>query len=660
VQDILTRFAAILDQGSAEPGRDCTDLARSAARAPVPRDSAGDCGPAGATLAALIRAVAAARPDAIAVSCGDVQVSYGTLYRQAAQLAAELRAVAGAGPETLVGVCADPSPELVIAVLGVTLAGAAYVPVDPQDPPLRQEAIITDARTAALVTGHRMSGAFAWYDGPVVPAAGAGGGRGAAGPARTVPANLAYAIYTSGSTGAPKGVLVTHHNVTALLRAADQVLSLSPADVWTLAHSSAFDFSVWEMWGALVHGARLVVLPRDAAADPPAFWQALRDHQVTVLNATPGAFAALMPAVLAASHGRPGSLRSVILGGERCEPAMLRDWFAAFGDACPHLVNMYGITETTVHVTHRRLTRADTGTAGPASPIGYPLPGASAHIAGPGGVPAGVGGHGELMVGGSGVARGYLGRPALTAARFRPGDRGGRPGGRLYASGDLGCLLPGGELGYLGRADQQIQLRGYRIEAGEVEAALAGHPRVSAAAVTARRDGSRHYLAAYVVPRPGQDGQDTPSPAELRRHLAGRLPAHMVPSAVVLLDQLPLTSNGKLDRDALPAPDTSRAAGSSPPRTPTERALAALWSELLGVSAVGIHDNFFDLGGDSLLVTRLHARLPALLGVDLPMRRVYRALDIASLAEAVDQLRADTSGNARPAPGRDQYDRASG
>jgi len=381
----------------------------------------------------------------------------------------------------------------------------------------------------------------------------------------------------------------------------------------------------------LLHGARLVLLPPGAALEPAALWQTLAREQVTTLSLTPTAFQSLLGAAPAAG----GALRTVVLGGEACDPHRFSTWLRGPGEQGPHLVNMYGITETTVHVTHRLLTAADLEPAAPASPIGEPLDGMWARVAGPGGVPAAPGGQGELIVGGAGVARGYLGQPGRTAERFRPDDIGGPAGSRAYLSGDIVRRDSSGQLDYLGRADEQMQLRGYRVEPGEIIAALTAHPAVAAAATAVRRDGNRACLTAYVVPAAAV----APSATELRAFLAGRLPGFMIPGAFVVLDKLPLTRNGKLDHAALPAPPPGGTAG-PPPRTATEAVLAELWQELLGVPSVGIHDDFFALGGDSLLVALLHARLPDAFGVELPMRKVYTSLDIASLAGVIDDLAA--------------------
>ncbi len=592
----------------------------------------------GTTLAAAFTAAAARNPDAIALSGGGAQVTYRALRRAARRLARRLTG-RGVPADGLVGVCVEPSFDTVAAIVACTLAGAAYLPLDPDDPPARHEAVIADAGISALVTSSGLADRFEWYDGPTLlvdEAWRAGRVPEKSTPAPTptcLPDQLAYVIYTSGSTGAPKGVMVSHRNVCGLFAAAGTVHDFTGDDVWTLAHSTAFDFSVWEMWGALLHGARLVVLPRAVVLDPAELWRTVVAEQVTVFSSTPGAFEQLAGAAVDAPAG---ALRAVVLGGDRCDTARLRSWLDRFGAERPRLVNMYGITETTVHVTHHRLTPADLS-GGADSPVGRPLPGVRAHVVDTHGAPVPVGGQGELLVGGPGVARGYLRRPALTADRFRPDDLGGAPGARLYSTGDLLRVSPDGGLGHLGRLDRQVKLRGYRIEPGEVESVLAGHPDLGAAAVTVRQDGERSYLAGYVVARPGAQ----PAVRELRRFLGERLPAYLVPAVIVPLDRLPLTRNGKLDYAALPPPAAPVPAAALP-STRTERVLAGMWAELLGMAsadAIGVHDDFFDLGGDSLLVTRLHARLPEAFGVDLPMRQVYQALDIASLAAAIDELR---------------------
>jgi len=667
VQDVLGRFHAILAGGCADPAVTPAELVRAAAPVPaaveVAPDGVGILGGVGAaggaaaralggaaslaaaasgSLGAAFVAAAARTPDAIAVSQGEHQLSYAALHRRAGRLAAALRH-AGVAPEAPVGVCAGHTPDLVVAVLAVTLAGGCYLPVDPEDPPARHEAVLADAGAIALVTTAAQVEAFAWFDGPVLSADRDRGWPAAdapvPAPAGVEPDNLAYVVYTSGSTGTPKGVMVSHRNLLTLLAVAGDLFDFTGRDTWSLTHSSAFDFSVWEMWGPLLSGGRLAVVPRAAARDPDELWRLLRAEQVTVLSATPSAFLALVPV----ATGGAGALRTVVFGGERCEPRKLLGWFEACGDERPALVNMYGITETTVHVTWRRLATADAADA--VSPIGRALPGVVLHVVDRHGAPTAIGGQGELLVGGTGVARGYLGLPGLTADRFRPDHLGSAPGARLYRSGDLGRRLPGGEAGYLGRTDQQVKVRGYRIEPGEIEAVLARHPDVAAAAVGVAGDGDRTVLVGYLVPAAARGGSPELSPRELRRYLSGWLPPYLVPSAYVLLDRLPLTRNGKLDRAALasipaigPAVGREPAAEADPPGTPTEVALAGLWCELLGLASVGVHENFFDVGGDSLLVTRLHARLPALFGVELPMRRIYQALTVVAQAEAVDAL----------------------
>ena len=561
------------------------------------------------------------------------------MLRRAERVAGALRA-AGVGPEDRVAVCVDHSTDLVVSILGATLSGGAYLPLDPEDPPVRHESVICDASASALVTTTRLASSFAWYECPVIriddpptdpPER-------ATSPAAS-PDQLAYVIYTSGTSGRPKGVMVTHRNVLSVLSAARQVLPLSPDDVWTLLHSSAFDFSVWEMWGALLQGARLEVVPRQRARRVDELGAAVAQHGVTVLSITPSAFSTLLQS--GGLPSGPNPLRVVVLGGERCEPSVVRAWFEARPSAArPALVNMYGITETTVHVTYRELTEADTGS--PVSPIGGGLPGVSVRVLDPFGAPVPPGAVGEIHVGGVGLSRGYLDRPALTAERFVP-DGLGPCGARLYASGDLARGLTGGDLGYLGRLDGQVKMRGYRVEPGEVESVLLGHPLVAGAAVVARTQDARTVLVAHVVPA----GAAPPEAGALRQYLAERLPAYLVPAGYVFLDRLPTTRNGKVDRDAL-AHGVPRSHPPVPPRTDTERRLVALWCDLLATHDVGIHDNLFDLGGDSLLVSRLHARLPETFGVRPTMRQLYDALDITSLAALLDSVGPGDDGGGQP------------
>jgi len=391
------------------------------------------------------------------------------------------------------------------------------------------------------------------------------------------PENAAYLIYTSGSTGKPKGVVVTHHNVERLLASTEQHFGFTSNDVWTLFHSFAFDFSVWEIWGALAYGGRLVVVPYWVARTPSSFYQLLLAERVTVLNQTPSAFRQLMQVEeenewrQEANNGHGNlSLRLVIFGGEALEPRWLRSWCARHGDERPQLINMYGITETTVHVTYRRL-RGNEIEQGIGSVIGKALGDLRVYVLDHRGEVAPLGVRGELYVGGPGVARGYLRRADLTAERFVPDEYSGVPGGRLYRTGDAGRYLVSGELEYLGRTDEQVKVRGYRIELGEIEAALLSHAGVSEAVVVARRDESGNSrLHGYVVPRrvavaaaASGDGhheqlQPTVSLIELQQYLASRLPSYMVPGTVQVLDRIPLTPNGKLDRRALPDPGQAR------------------------------------------------------------------------------------------------------
>ncbi len=450
------------------------------------------------------------------------------------------------------------------------------------------------------------------------------------------PENAAYVIYTSGSTGRPKGVIVTHSNVARLFSATEEWFKPSPSDCWTLFHSYAFDFSVWELWGALLYGGRLAVVPYWVSRSASDFLRLLEDERVTVLSQTPSAFRQLM----AADEARPArlSLREVVFGGEALELQSLAPWVERRGDESPRLVNMYGITETTVHVTFRPIRREDIE-AGAGSVIGVPIPDLRLHVFDGRGqlVPTGV--TGELHVGGAGLARGYLNRAALTAERFVPDGYGGEVGARLYRTGDTGRRLSDGGLEYAGRIDEQVKIRGFRIELGEVEAALASHPSVGGCVVAAREDEpGEKRLVAYFVAR----GDAAPQTGELRGFLSERLPDYMVPSAFVEMDGLPLTSNGKVDRRALPAPEYSRPdleESYVAPRTRVEKELAEVWAEALGVERVGVRDNFFDLGGDSIRSIQVRAKAMRR-GLDFTIQQLFQHQTVEALAREVDGGRA--------------------
>ena len=447
-----------------------------------------------------------------------------------------------------------------------------------------------------------------------------GSGRGPADPS-----HAAYVIYTSGSTGNPKGVVVEHRQVARLFTATQEQFGFHENDVWTLFHSFAFDFSVWEMWGALLHGGRLVIVPWWVSRSPEEFLELAEREGVTVLNQTPSAFRQLM-AVTLQRRRLPASLRTVIFGGEALDVPSLLPWFEMFGDERPALVNMYGITETTVHVTSRRLRRED-AQAGRGSIIGRPLPHLSVYVLDVNGQPVPVGVRGELHVGGEGVARGYLNRPELTAQRFLENPFGD---GKIYRAGDLGRWLASGELEYLGRGDNQVKLRGFRIELGEIEAALKAHKNVRDAVVLARQDrGAEPQLIAYVVLA------DALTWPELRAFLATRLPDYMLPAAMVKLERLPLTAHGKLDRTALP---TSRFEATGPLfvelETDAERLLAEVWQEVLEINRVGRNDNFFHLGGDSLRSIEIRAQARKR-GLDVPLQEIFRHQTLRELAAVV-------------------------
>ncbi len=549
-------------------------------------------------------------PERLAVEDGPLSLSYGELDRRAGGWARRLAGL-GVGPEVPVALWLDRSASFVVAALAVLRAGGAYVPVDPESPRARLLELLARAGIRHLVTDSRRSAGLG-FGGEVLTVDGAV-------PEGTAPAvrvdgrNLAYAIFTSGSTGTPKAVAVEHAALANLARWHRREYAVTPDDRAPQVAGLGFDAAVWEIWPYLAAGASLHVPDERTRAAPAALvdWMAARG--VTL------AFLPTPLAELAVARPRPAglSLRALLTGGDRLHRAP---------DAAWNLVNHYGPTEGTVVATSAPVA----GEEG-APPIGRPIGNVRTFVVDARLRPAPAGVPGELLLGGAGLARGYLGRPDLTAERFVPDPLGGEPGARAYRTGDRVRYRQDGQLEFLGRLDQQIKVQGYRIEPAEVEAALGGHPQVLECAVRTWDGGS---LAAYVVPRPGA----SPEAGELREALRGRLPPWMVPASFVFLDSLPLTPNGKVDRRALPGPERA-AAGFAPPRDAVERGLAEIWAEVLGAGAVGIHDDFFELGGRSLLAIEILARARNAFGVELPPRTLFESPTVAELAAAVRAVR---------------------
>ena len=593
---------------------------------------------------------AATAPEREAISYDGRRLTYGELNARANRLAHLLRR-RGVGPGVLVGLCAERGTDMLVGLLAILKAGGAYAPLDPDYPAARLAMMLADCRPALVLTEPALC-ALMPDDVPLLllddPAIGAAPDRDL--PAADVgvrPDDLAYVIYTSGSTGVPKGVMVEHRQVMRLFAAGARHYAFRDDDAWTMFHSFAFDVSVWEIWGALLHGARLVIVPRRTMLSPRDMLQLLRCERVTILSQTPRAFAALS-AVDTGSGGSELALRYVVFGGEVLNFATLAPWVAAHGDSAPQLINMYGITETTVHATFRRVLAGDL--ARTASVVGVPLPDLCAWVLTPERTPAPVGVTGELYIGGAGLARGYLNRPELTAERFidnpfhDPRVPGSSP--RLYRSGDLARHTHEGELEYLGRIDDQVKIRGFRIELGEVESRLNQHAEVRAAVVLARAcgDGERRLLA-WVAP--GESAADpTRLGGRLKAWLAGHLPDYMIPAAIVVLAALPLTANGKVDKGALPDP---QAAGCTPaargPGTATEHALVEICADLLKLdhAAIGLEADFFELGGHSLLLMQFVWDIKARFGVDLGIKTVLGNANIGAIATMIDTLRSHAS-----------------
>jgi amino acid adenylation domain-containing protein/non-ribosomal peptide synthase protein (TIGR01720 family) len=590
-----------------------------------------------APLHGLFEARVREAPEAEAVVAGDERLSYRELNARANRLAHALRQK-GVRRNDIVGLAVERNADVAIGILAILKAGAAYLPLDPDYPRDRLAFVVDDAKARFVLASSNVSGSLQLENAECLNIATAGTGLPDTDPdAASAPDDLAYVIYTSGSTGKPKGVLVTHANVTRLFSATDPWFAFGPHDSWTLFHSYAFDFSVWELWGALLYGGRLVIVPYWVSRDPAAFRKLLVNERITILNQTPSAFRQLIQVDLAEAPA-PYALREIIFGGEALELQSLKPWIERYGDAKPRLVNMYGITETTVHVTYRPITRADLET-GRGSVIGRPIPDLYIRLLDERGEPVPTGVPGEIWVGGAGVANGYLNRGELTAQRFVTDPFDPSRSARLYRAGDLARRLPDGDLEFLGRIDAQVKIRGFRIELGEIEAALAACPGVADAAVIAREDtpGDKR-LVAYLV---GKNARE-PNTQNLRIALADFLPAHMIPAQFIIVPALPLNANGKLDKSKLPRPPSNKVQfqdvqrAFTEPRSENEQKIAAVWANVLRLERVGADDNFFVLGGDSILSIQVVANCRRAGILNITTRDLFEHPTVAALARCVD------------------------
>ena len=584
-------------------------------------------------LHSIFEAAADRFPQRPAVTSGAGTLTYAELDARANRLANALIA-AGIQHGDRVGLLLERTAHVVVAILAVLKAGAAYVPVDLAAPSERGAFVFGDTGVRLVITDQGPDGPWPTFS--LTEQADLVAAQPATRPNLPVrPADLAYLIFTSGSTGRPKGVAVAHEHVSRLMATGAEHFGFTEGDVWTLFHSYAFDWTVWELWGALHHGGRLIVVPRMVSRAPEEFAELLAAERVSCLCLTPSALRQLEATLRAAPRALP-ALRHVMLGGEALDPAVVRRWFALSPRPPAAMCNLYGITETTVHVTTHDLAGSD---GFDRSLIGEAMPHLAALVLDERLQPCPVGVAGELYVAGGGLAYGYWGRPGLTAQRFLP-----HPAGRLYRTGDLARRLPGGGLEYLGRCDNQVKIRGFRIELGEIENAVCAHPAVAGCVVTVHEPSTHdRSLAAYVTVVPGE----APDYQRLREFLARSLPDYMIPATVTVLDAIPMTVNGKVDRAALPAPGRPTPAGEAggyvAPGTPGERLLAEAFGEVLGVPEVAAGDNFFHLGGDSIRAVYLAGQLRDR-GWTLSLRDLFAAPTPAGLAPS---LRPCTA--ARPA-----------
>ena len=586
-------------------------------------------------------------PNAISVSFEESSLTYKELNARANELSQHLISL-GIKQDDRVGLCLHRAPDLIVTILAILKAGATYIPVDHRYPKERKETILHDSGSRLLITQSDLL-----VELPIIQEmrilcldteAHLYDSQSTANPEITnAGERIAYIIYTSGSTGKPKGTLISHHNVTRLFDATEAQFGFNGEDVWTLFHSPAFDFSVWEIWGALLYGGRLVILPFEVTRSPSLFLQTLEDEGVTILNQTPSAFKQLIHTETSI-HTAPHlpKLRCVVFGGEALDVPSLSPWVQRYGYDQPQLINMYGITETTVHVTYHRIDETDL--AHSSSPIGRPIEDLQIYIVDKNMEPVPVGVFGEICVSGDGVSSGYLNRPSLNQEKFinHPFDPESKS--KLYRSGDLGRFSSDGTIDYLGRIDQQVKIRGFRIELGEIQAQITQHASIVSAAVIIREDSPGDKLiVAYCV----KYEDSTLGVSELRQSLLNKLPDYMIPAAFVFIDNLPLTTNGKLATSQLPLParQSKQAIKRLLPQSNTEKTVMEAWKEVLSTPEISTEDNFFELGGNSLLMNQVFLHLKNHYGSAVTMTDLFQYPTIQTLSHHLETHTTEVAGS---------------